>query len=237
MHRPKPTSAENGRRSRGPITAEGKEQSRLAALQHGLCAKTIVKLPEEDDESFDENFHDYVSFYQPVGNVQFDYVSDMAAANWRLGRALAIEKALFSVQRQSTPQTENGADVYLPVFDSQRFNSLQIYIARIERSHQRALNNFLKARRYAGEAEEQLEILASPEAPRRGEDEIRPEPETSEPEIAPVEPAPAAVAQPTPVPTRPPAPEPPKTPADRRKSVDPDPARRAIPPDDRPKAA
>src|SRR6185295_15075227 len=102
MHRPKPTSAENGRRSRGPITQEGKERSRISALQHGLCARVIVKLPTEDEESFDENFTDFVKVCQPEDNVQFDYVADMAAANWRLGRAHAMEKALFTLHRQSS---------------------------------------------------------------------------------------------------------------------------------------
>src|SRR5437868_11901654 len=106
MNRPKPTSAENGRRSHGPITEEGKEKARLAALDHGLCAKNIVLLPTESAELFDENNASFFNKFQPADDVESNCVVDIAAANWRLGRANAMEKALFTMTMQEVAYTE-----------------------------------------------------------------------------------------------------------------------------------
>src|SRR4051794_31607217 len=44
-------SRENGRKSRGPKTPQGKQRSKFNRLQHGLCAATTV-LPGEDPAAF-----------------------------------------------------------------------------------------------------------------------------------------------------------------------------------------
>src|SRR4051812_10901205 len=131
MHRANPASAENGRRSRGPITEAGKEKSRLAVLKHGLCAKIQVLLPMEIPESFEEDFQRYVDRFQPADDVEYHHVMDLTAANWRLGRAIGMEKALITTNAQAEAYTENGADALLSVLDTARFNTLQVYIGRI----------------------------------------------------------------------------------------------------------
>src|SRR5919106_7011760 len=45
-------SRKNGARSRGPKTAAGKARSARNALKHGLCAKKLLVLPEEDAGQF-----------------------------------------------------------------------------------------------------------------------------------------------------------------------------------------
>jgi hypothetical protein len=46
-------SRQNGARSRGPRTAAGKARSAQNALKHGLCAKKLLVLREEDPAEVD----------------------------------------------------------------------------------------------------------------------------------------------------------------------------------------
>ena len=46
-------SRRNGARSRGPRTAAGKARSSKNALKHGLCARQLVVLPQEDAAAFE----------------------------------------------------------------------------------------------------------------------------------------------------------------------------------------
>ncbi len=230
MHRPNPASAENGRRSRGPITEEGKEKSRQAVLKHGLCAKTIVLLPVEQPELFDEDFKRYAEKLQPADDVEYHQVMNIAAANWRLGRAMGMEKALLTMNTHDTAYTENGADALLPVLDTARFHTLQVYIGRIERSQQRALNNLIKIRRHFAEVEEEPELDLSPETPQPVPLEIPPEPVAAEPVTLPE-------TSEKPVQPRPSAPKALKKPFHPRNVMNSDSVAPAIPPDDWPKTA
>jgi hypothetical protein len=96
-------SKNNGKKSKGPATPEGKEKSSRNAVYHNLTSGRLALLPNEDPGEFRE-FHDhYLHRFQPVDNVELDLIEKMIAASWRERRILAMESALFEIEmdRQS----------------------------------------------------------------------------------------------------------------------------------------
>jgi hypothetical protein len=87
----------NARLSTGPITEEGKKQSRRNALRHGLTAETVIDALEDAE--------DYAAFemaiaadYDAQSAVERELVLRLASLLWRLRRATAIESGLFKIQ-------------------------------------------------------------------------------------------------------------------------------------------
>jgi hypothetical protein len=86
----------NGRLG-GPNTEAGKERSRLSSLKHGLTATTIVVLPEEDSNEYEEILQGFRNSLQPEGSVEDALVLRLAQAHWRSQRARRIETGMLSV--------------------------------------------------------------------------------------------------------------------------------------------
>src|SRR3954447_10868356 len=84
----------NGARSRGPVTPEGKAVSSRNALRHGLLAQTVV-LPNEDAKVFNTFFYLFIERFEPVDDIEMSMLEDMCASVWRLRRAMAMEKTTF----------------------------------------------------------------------------------------------------------------------------------------------
>jgi hypothetical protein len=81
----------------GPVTEDGKRQSRQNALRHGLTAETVIDALEDAD--------DYAAFemavtadYDAQSAVERELVLRLASLLWRLRRATAIESGLFKIQ-------------------------------------------------------------------------------------------------------------------------------------------
>ena len=56
---------ENGAKSRGPITPEGKARSSVNSFKHGLTAKCVV-LSNESEESYTELQQCFRNTWQPI---------------------------------------------------------------------------------------------------------------------------------------------------------------------------
>jgi hypothetical protein len=87
----------NARLSTGPVTEDGKRQSRQNALRHGLTAETVIDALEDAE--------DYAAFemavtadYEAQSAVERELVLRLASLLWRLRRATAIETGLFKIQ-------------------------------------------------------------------------------------------------------------------------------------------
>ena len=85
------------RLSTGPVTEDGKRQSRQNALRHGLTAETVIDALEDAE--------DYAAFemavtadYEAQSAVERELVLRLASLLWRLRRATAIESGLFKIQ-------------------------------------------------------------------------------------------------------------------------------------------
>jgi len=87
-------SRANGRKSRGPVTPEGKARSAANSLRHGLLAKVCL-LESESREVFDDLIDDFEARFQPIDEVEWGFVEEMIAANWRLRRCWAIENRML----------------------------------------------------------------------------------------------------------------------------------------------
>jgi hypothetical protein len=97
----------NAAKSTGPITPNGKLQSRRNALRHGLTAATVVPAME-DAEEFEQFEAAIKADYQPVSAVEQELVSRLASLFWRLRRSTLIETSLFQQQGRGAIQHKFG---------------------------------------------------------------------------------------------------------------------------------
>jgi hypothetical protein len=99
-------SRQNGARSRGPVTPEGKARSSQNALKHGLCARQCLVLAEEDPEAFCALEAALLAELAPKGALQTVLALQIVSAAWRLHRADRLEGEIFAERR--IPIVEEG---------------------------------------------------------------------------------------------------------------------------------
>jgi len=92
-------SRNNGARSRGPKTAAGKARSSRNALKHGLCAKQLLIVPEEDAAAFEALQAQLLAELAPVGALQAVLAQRIVSAAWRLRRADRLEAEVLAFRR------------------------------------------------------------------------------------------------------------------------------------------
>jgi hypothetical protein len=88
-------SRQNGARSRGPRTAAGKARVARNALKHGLSARNLVLLDDEDADRFAAFEAAAQTELAPAGEFQAELVARIVTAAWRARRADRLEAALF----------------------------------------------------------------------------------------------------------------------------------------------
>ena len=76
----------NARRSTGPRTARGKENSKYNACKHGMTARTVL-LPGEDAAALAARQQHLVDAFQPRNSVELAVIEGMAGAMWKSDRA------------------------------------------------------------------------------------------------------------------------------------------------------
>jgi hypothetical protein len=89
-------SRNNGAKSKGPKTAEGKARSAQNALKHGLRAERFVVVGDEDPQEFAALEAALLAELAPEGALQTLLAGRIARAAWRLQRADQIEAELFA---------------------------------------------------------------------------------------------------------------------------------------------
>jgi hypothetical protein len=89
----------NAQKSTGPITDEGKQQSRCNAVRHGLTAETVIGALEdaEDYKAFEAAI---IADYDAQSAVERELVLRLASLLWRLRRATTIETGLFEIEAE-----------------------------------------------------------------------------------------------------------------------------------------
>jgi hypothetical protein len=87
----------NATKSTGPVTEEGKRQSRRNAVRHGLTAETVIGALEDaqDYQAFEAAI---VADYDAQSAVERELVLRLARLLWRLRRATTMETGLFDMQ-------------------------------------------------------------------------------------------------------------------------------------------
>jgi hypothetical protein len=89
----------NAEKSTGPITQEGKLQSRCNAVRHGLTAETVIG-PLEDAEDYKAFEAAIIADYDARSTVERELVLRLASLLWRLRRATTIETGLFELEAE-----------------------------------------------------------------------------------------------------------------------------------------
>ncbi len=85
----------NAQKSTGPRTPEGKAASSRNGLTHGLSGDKHFILEGEDPEAFLRLLQDLHDHLRPVGDSEEMVVQRIAAAQWRLDRAFALETGIY----------------------------------------------------------------------------------------------------------------------------------------------
>ena len=91
------TSAANGARSHGPVTAEGKARSSRNSEKHGMYSRYIL-LPHESPEAYEELRQRYYADLAPANETQAKLVDRMVASVWRLRRLASLESSVIDIQ-------------------------------------------------------------------------------------------------------------------------------------------
>ena len=86
---------QNAQKSTGPRTPEGKAASSRNGLTHGLSGDKHFILEGEDPEAFLRLLQDLHDHLRPVGDSEELVVQRIAAAQWRLDRAFALETGIY----------------------------------------------------------------------------------------------------------------------------------------------
>jgi hypothetical protein len=87
-------SRANGRKSQGPVTAEGKAKTRFNALRHGIHAQTQIMFDESpaDLAVLAAEYHEQ---YAPVNPTERFLVDTLVHNEWRLRRMRRVEAVLW----------------------------------------------------------------------------------------------------------------------------------------------
>ena len=103
-------SRQNGAKSTGPTTEEGKARSARNATKHGLTGGPVV-LPHESQELYDNLKQCLGKTYRAMSPAEWNLIDEMAAARWRLSRIETMETAIlheaFEKVYQEVQETED----------------------------------------------------------------------------------------------------------------------------------
>ena len=86
---------ENAKKSTGPRTAEGKATSSRNRLRHGLRANKHILIGEDHPEDFLLLLNSLDATFRPIGESEEMLVTQIAADQWRLDRALPMEAGIY----------------------------------------------------------------------------------------------------------------------------------------------
>jgi hypothetical protein len=138
----------NGKRSRGPVTPEGKLRVSQNAIRHGLLSQQVV-LPSESQEAFDALLEQHTAKLVPIDDVEQTAVDDMTAATWRLQRIRAIETRLLKNAVDKRPEADE-LDRLTAAFSALAagpdLNLLDRYESRLHNIYRRSLYNLILLR-------------------------------------------------------------------------------------------
>jgi hypothetical protein len=95
-------SRENGARSRGPLTPQGKRNSARNAIRHGFRSRAAV-LETESAAGFQTLLSAFMDEFRPTTPAQIALVNTLAISRWRQLRAWRAEKTALDLDpsRQS----------------------------------------------------------------------------------------------------------------------------------------
>ena len=87
-------SRENGQKSHGPVTPEGKAKSRFNAVKCNLTGNHVL-VTAEDAPRYYTHITDYQTQFQPIGPEECALVQSIADLRWRLNKIPGLEQSIL----------------------------------------------------------------------------------------------------------------------------------------------
>ena len=154
------TARTNGARSKGPITAEGKDKSSRNAIRHGLTANKHTLLTTEFADEYDEVHQAFIADLRPATKAELRLVQKIANLDWRLERLVMMETCIFSLE--TGVNAEKIADKFESIDgigfiveawkessnNSQCLDLLRRYMGTLQHQFNTTLNNFYKLEKH-----------------------------------------------------------------------------------------
>ena len=88
---------ENGQKSHGPVSPEGKAKSRFNAVKCNLTGNHVLVRAEEAPR-YHKDISDYQSQFQPVGPEECALVQSIADLRWRLNKIPGLEQVVLTME-------------------------------------------------------------------------------------------------------------------------------------------
>jgi hypothetical protein len=139
------SSRANCAKSNGPKTPEGKRRSSYNAVRHGLLASCVV-LETEDPVNFEALIQQFVARFEPLDDVEFGMIEEMASTTWRMRRGWAAEAELMDQAILRHTGTRPLAAAFTELAAAPALALLHRYESRLSRMYHRALHNLLTLR-------------------------------------------------------------------------------------------
>jgi hypothetical protein len=142
-------SQQNGTKSHGPVTQEGRLKSSANSSRHHLLSKTVL-LESERTDAFADLLAGLTREFNPQTETQLALVETMAVSRWRQMRIWALERAtLQSAMEAHDPDQIYPATRVALAFrnladDSRTLDLLHRYETRFDRQFTRSLNLLMK---------------------------------------------------------------------------------------------
>ena len=143
----------NGRRSKGPVTAEGKALAAASRMKHGMRSRAVL-LADEDEEAFGQMNYDLHEELNPQSALEIILTRRIVAGAWRLNRAARMETEMLA-QRDLLGEPEQPGAVFAQACQrgTHEFILLARYERQIERGVYRALHELERRQALRGGVE------------------------------------------------------------------------------------
>jgi hypothetical protein len=93
-------SRNNGAKSNGPKSKEGKANAAKNSNRHNLTGSYLILLSTEDPVEFLHHENEYLRRFQPIDGVERDLVRKLIAASWREKRMDVMEASILELEMQ-----------------------------------------------------------------------------------------------------------------------------------------
>jgi hypothetical protein len=143
-------SRANGRKSTGPVTAQGKQNSTAKHAPNGALSRAVL-LEGESRERFNALIGGLHEELQPETMIECLLVQKMAVAHWRQVRFWTLEKSAITYGTQSQAPPVSGADA--PTRDAHAYGNQPLlsgimnrFEMTYDRQFARSLERFVRFR-------------------------------------------------------------------------------------------
>jgi hypothetical protein len=154
-----PAESTHQPKSTGPRTPEGKAQSSLNAMRHGLTGRIVV-LPSEDMNVYHAFCKELMADLAPETALERQYAQTFCDTQWRLNRARSLEDSMLAlghfehadsigIDHPEALAALTAAKAFRE--NSRAFVNLSLYEQRLQRAQKEALRQLqeLQAKRIA----------------------------------------------------------------------------------------